>query len=174
MGRLSGAIRRLEGRLHVKNQVKTHEPGSGSGKMALVLIVEDDLTMADMVSCSLRRHGLEVEVAHDGPTGLQRARSRDVSLVLLDVMLPHLDGVQVAEQLRATRPDLPILMLTARSEEEDNLRGFAAGVADYLPKPFPLEEPDVRLKYLLPRSGTAAGLTESPTEHWLRDTRLVP
>src|SRR6266851_2547288 len=84
--------------------------------MALVLVVEDDPTMAEMVSYNLRRQGLEVDVARDGPSGLLRARRRDVSLVLLDVMLPNLDGVQVAEQLRALRPNLPILMLTARGE----------------------------------------------------------
>src|SRR5260370_40576591 len=104
----------------MKNRVKTHEPGSGN--VALVLIVEDDLTMADMVSYNLRPQGLEVEVAHDGPTGLQRARAKDVALGLLDVMLPHLDGLHVAGQLRATRPHLPILRLTASSEEEVKLR----------------------------------------------------
>jgi DNA-binding response OmpR family regulator len=119
--------------------------------VALVLVVEDDPTMAEMVSYNLRRQGLEVEVAHDGPGGLQRARGKDVSLVLLDVMLPYLDGVQVAEQLRAARPDLPILMLTARGEEEVKLRGFAAGADDYLTKPFSMDELVVRVKGLVAR-----------------------
>src|SRR5437879_12191670 len=151
------------------NQLKTHEPGSGS--VALVLIVEDDLTMADMVSYSLRRQGLEVEVAHDGPTGLQRARSKDVALVLPDVLLPHLDGLQVAGQLRATRPDLPILMLTARSEEEVKLRGFAAGVDDYLTKPFSMDELVVRVKALVRRSRAEAIRTERPAEVRFGDLR---
>jgi len=141
--------------------------------VALVLIVEDDLTMADMVSYNLRRQGLEVEVVHDGPAGLQRARARDVSLVLLDVMLPHLDGVQVAEQLRAARPDLPILMLTARSEEEVKLRGFAAGVDDYLTKPFSMDELVVRVKALVRRSRAEAIRTETPAEVRFGDLRLV-
>jgi DNA-binding response OmpR family regulator len=123
--------------------------------VALVLIVEDDLTMADMVSYNLRRHGLEVEVAHDGPTGLQRARSKDVSLVLLDVMLPHLDGVQVA------------------GEEEVKLRGFAAGVDDYLTKPFSMDELVVRVKALVRRSRAEAIRTETPAEVRFGDLRLV-
>jgi two-component system alkaline phosphatase synthesis response regulator PhoP len=141
--------------------------------VALVLIVEDDPTMAEMVSYNLRRQGLEVEIAHDGPRGLQRARAKDVSLVLLDVMLPYLDGVQVAEQLRAARPDLPILMLTARGEEEVKLRGFAAGADDYLTKPFSMDELVVRVKALVRRSRAEAIRTETPAEVRFGDLRLV-
>jgi len=141
--------------------------------VALVLVVEDDPTMAEMVSYNLRRQGLEVDVAHDGPAGLRRARGSDVSLVLLDVMLPDLDGVQVAEQLRAARPDLPILMLTARGEEEVKLRGFAAGADDYLTKPFSMEELVVRVKALVRRSRAEAIRTETPPEVRFGDLRLV-
>lgn len=141
--------------------------------MALVLVVEDDPTMADMVAYNLRRQGLEVEVARDGSTGLQRGRSPDVSLVLLDVMLPSLDGVQVAEQLRETRPALPILMLTARGEEEVKLRGFAAGADDYLTKPFSMEELMVRVKALVRRSRTEAIRSETPTEVRFGDLQLA-
>jgi len=141
--------------------------------VALVLVVEDDPTMADMVAYNLRRQGLEVDIARDGPAGLRRARGPDVSLVLLDVMLPHLDGVQVAEQLRSARPNLPILMLTARGEEEVKLRGFAAGADDYLTKPFSMEELVVRVKALVRRSRTEAIRTEAPSEICFGDLRLV-
>ena len=142
--------------------------------MALVLVVEDDPTMAEMVSYNLRRQGLDVDVAHDGPSGLRRARSPDVSIVLLDVMLPNLDGVQVAEQLRASRPTLPILMLTAREEEEEvKLRGFAAGADDYLTKPFSMDELVLRVKALVRRSRAEAIRSETPPEIRFGDLRLV-
>lgn len=141
--------------------------------MGTVLMVEDDPTMAEMVSYNLRRHGLEVEIARDGQTGLRRAREQDVSLVLLDVMLPNLGGVEVAEQLRASRPSLPILMLTARGEEELKLRGFAAGIDDYLTKPFSMDELVVRVKALLRRSRAEAIRSETPAEIRFGDLRLV-
>lgn len=141
--------------------------------LALVLIVEDDPTMADMVAYNLRRQGLDVDIARDGPAGLQRARAQDVSLVLLDVMLPSLDGVQVAEQLRAARPNLPILMLTARGEEETKMRGFAAGADDFLTKPFSMEELVVRVKALVRRSRAEALRTETPAEIRFGDLALV-
>jgi two-component system alkaline phosphatase synthesis response regulator PhoP len=141
--------------------------------VALVLVVEDDPTMADMVAYNLRRQGLEVEVARDGSIGLQRGRGADVSLVLLDVMLPNLDGLQIAEQLRAARPALPILMLTARGEEEMKLRGFAAGADDYLTKPFSMEELVVRVKALVRRSRAEAIRSEAPSEIRFGDLRLV-
>ena len=141
--------------------------------MALVLVVEDDPTMAEMVSYNLRRQGLDVDVARDGPSGLRRARSQDVSIVLLDVMLPNLDGVQVAEQLRASRPTLPILMLTARGEEDVKLRGFAAGADDYLTKPFSMDELVLRVKALVRRSRAEAIRSETPPEIRFGDLRLV-
>ena len=141
--------------------------------MALVLVVEDDPTMAEMVSYNLRRQGLDVDVARDGPSGLRRARSQDVSIVLLDVMLPNLDGVQVAEQLRASRPTLPILMLTARGEEDVKLRGFAAGADDYLIKPFSMDELVLRVKALVRRSRAEAIRSETPPEIRFGDLRLV-
>jgi len=141
--------------------------------VALVLLVEDDPTMADMVSYNLRRQGLEVEVARDGPAGLKRAKAADVSLVLLDLMLPRLDGVQIAEQLRLTRPTLPILILSARGEEEVKLRGFAAGADDYLTKPFSMDELMVRVKALVRRSRAEAIRSETPAEIRFGDLRLV-
>ncbi|HWD08963.1 MAG TPA: response regulator transcription factor, partial [Actinomycetota bacterium] len=141
--------------------------------MARVLVVEDDPTMAEMVAYNLRRQGLEVEIAHDGSLGLERGKAAEVSLILLDVMLPSVDGLQIAHQLRAARPGLPILMLTARGEEEIKLRGFAAGADDYLTKPFSMEELMVRVKALVRRSRAEAIRTESPSEIIFGDLHLV-
>jgi two-component system alkaline phosphatase synthesis response regulator PhoP len=141
--------------------------------VALVLVVEDDPTMAEMVAYNLRRQGLDVEIAREGSSGLERARTLDVSLVLLDVMLPNINGFQLAEQLRASRPNLPILMLTARGEEDVKLRGFAAGADDYLTKPFSMEELMVRVKALMRRSRAKAIRSESPAELRFGDLRLL-
>ena len=96
--------------------------------MPRVLIVEDDQTMSEMLAYNLRRQGLDIESAEDGALGLKLARDHSISLIVLDVMLPSLDGLAIADELRRTRPDVPILILTARAEEESKLRGFAAGV----------------------------------------------
>jgi DNA-binding response OmpR family regulator len=140
--------------------------------MPRVLIVEDDATMAEMVAYNLRRQGLEVEAASDGADGLRLAKDKAVSLIVLDLMLPSLDGLQIADEVRRTRPDVPILMLTARAEEESKLRGFAAGVDDYLTKPFSMDELVARVKALLRRSRVEAIRTEAPTEIAFGDMRL--
>ncbi|MGH2733859.1 MAG: response regulator transcription factor [Actinomycetota bacterium] len=142
--------------------------------MSRVVVVEDDLTMAEMVLYNLRRHGLEVEVAGDGSSGLKKATRDGVSLVVLDLMLPQLDGIQVAEQLRRVRPDLPILMLTARGEEEAKLRAFAAGADDYLTKPFSMEELVARVKALLRRFQVQAAPSTAGSEILLGDLRIAP
>lgn len=142
--------------------------------MNRVLIVEDDLTMAEMVAYNLRRQGVEVETAADGPSGLRAGRDKQVSLVVLDLMLPGLDGIQIATELRSQRPDLPILMLTARSDEDVKLRGFAAGVDDYLTKPFSMEELVARVKALLRRSRVEALRQVGPDEITFGDLRVHP
>lgn len=136
-------------------------------------MVEDDPTMSEMLAYNLRRQGLEVEVAADGREGLRKAGSRDVSLILLDVMLPHLDGIQIAGEVRTRRPDVPILMLTARAEEEMKLRGFAAGADDYLTKPFSMDELVARVKALLRRSRVEALRQGAPSELVFGDLRLA-
>jgi DNA-binding response OmpR family regulator len=137
-----------------------------------VLVVEDDATMAEMVGYNLRRQGLEVETAAEGHEGLRKARDRSVSLIVLDLMLPQLDGLQIVDELRRTRPDVPVLMLTARTEEETKLKGFAAGVDDYLTKPFSMDELVARIKALLRRSRVEAIRTETPQDIAFGDLRL--
>jgi two-component system alkaline phosphatase synthesis response regulator PhoP len=137
-----------------------------------VLVVEDDPTMAEMVAYNLRRQGIEVETTPDGPAGLRLGRDKQVALVVVDLMLPGIDGIQIATELRTHRPDLPILMLTARSEEDIKLRGFAAGVDDYLTKPFSMDELVARVKALLRRSRVEALRQVAPDEITFGDLRV--
>jgi two-component system alkaline phosphatase synthesis response regulator PhoP len=129
--------------------------------------------MAEMLAYNLRRQGLDVETTGDGAQGMRRARDHAFSLILLDLMLPSLDGIQIADELRKTRPDVPILMLTARAEEDTKLRGFAAGADDYLTKPFSMEELVARVKALLRRSRVEAIRTDTPAEIAFGDLRLA-
>lgn len=140
--------------------------------MHKVVLVEDDQTMAEMVSYNLRRQGFEVEAASDGVTGLKLARQRTVSLAILDLMLPGLDGMEIAKQVRSSRPDLPLLMLTARGEEEMKLKGFEAGVDDYLTKPFSMEELLARVRSLIRRSSNQGAAVKH--ELVFGDLRIAP
>jgi two-component system, OmpR family, alkaline phosphatase synthesis response regulator PhoP len=138
-----------------------------------VLVIEDDPTMAEMVAYNLRRNDLEVTVSADGSEGLKLAKDRAVALVVLDLMLPSLDGVQIARELRLVRPNVPILMLTARAEDRVKLSGFEAGADDYVTKPFSMEELVMRVKALLRRSTPASGRAASPEEIAFGDVRLA-
>ncbi len=142
--------------------------------MPKVLVVEDDATMAEMVAYNLRRHGFEVDVADNGKTALRRAGDLAVSLIILDVMLPDLDGIQIAGQVRRARPHVPLLILTARGEEEMKLRGFEAGVDDYLTKPFSMDELVARVKALLRRASPGGTASDEAAEIAFGDMRLAP
>lgn len=142
--------------------------------MSKVLVVEDDPTMSAMVAYNLRRQGLEVEVEAEGAAGLRKAKSRETSMVILDVMLPGLDGMQIAEQVRKARPTLPILMLTALGEEKDKLRGFSTGVDDYLTKPFSMDELVARVRALLRRLEVNVPGEQAPGEIVFGDLKLAP
>lgn len=109
--------------------------------------------MREMVAYNLRRAGFGVRSEADGRRGLGLARSGDDDLIIVDLMLPSLDGMQIVREVRRTRPDAPILMLTARAESEVRLAGFDAGVDDYLTKPFLMDELVARVKALLRRTG---------------------
>jgi DNA-binding response OmpR family regulator len=100
-----------------------------------VLIIEDDPTVGEVVARYLRREGYAVEVVADGAVGLQRAVSDGPDLVVLDLMLPSLGGLEVCRRLRATAP-VPIIMLTARGAEADRVAGLEMGADDYVAKPF--------------------------------------
>ncbi|HEX5594831.1 MAG TPA: response regulator transcription factor [Micromonosporaceae bacterium] len=115
-----------------------------------VLVVEDERTIAESVAARLRAEGFLVDIAGDGPTAVSMALRTRPDLVVLDVMLPGFDGLEVCRRVQAERP-VPILMLTARDDENDLLVGLAVGADDYLTKPFSLRELAARVHALLRR-----------------------
>jgi len=120
---------------------------------ALVLVIEDDEELRGMLALNLERHGYRVATAADGAEGLELARELKPDLVVLDLMLPKMDGRQVCRQIR-TQSDVPILMLTALDREIDVVNGLDAGADDYVTKPFSLRELLARVKALLRRTDT--------------------
>ena len=126
-----------------------------------ILIVEDEQSLVDVLTYNLTREGYEVEVALDGRDGLQRARSLLPDLVVLDLMLPLIDGMEVCRRLRAdtTTQHIRILILTARADEIDEIVGFHMGADDYVVKPFKLKPLIQRIKALLRRP--SLGLMEA-------------
>ena len=123
-----------------------------------ILVVEDDDDLRETLAYNLRVEGYETLLAADGVAALELARRQPVALVILDVMLPRLDGLSVLRQLRA-RPEtaaLPVLMLTARAEESDIVVGLELGADDYVTKPFSWNELRARLRALLRRGGPRA------------------
>ena len=120
---------------------------------AKILVVEDDPAILDGLSDVLVFNGYSVDGAADGEKGLAMAVSGKYDLVILDLMLPFLDGLSVCRKLRRERPVLPIIMLTAKGAEDDIVRGFKAGADDYVSKPFSLRELMMRVEAVLRRSG---------------------
>jgi len=116
-----------------------------------ILIVEDDPRVADFLERGLRAEGYRVQLARTGTEGLALARSADLSLLLLDLMLPGLSGLELCQTLRAEGRHTPVLMLTAMSALEDKIKGLRLGADDYLTKPFAFEELLARIEALLRR-----------------------
>lgn len=122
--------------------------------MTRVLVVEDDPTVAEVVARYLEREGFSVEAVGDGPAALDRAAAAPPDLVVLDLMLPGLDGLEVFRRLRARGP-VPIVMLTARGDEGERIAGLEVGADDYVPKPFSPRELTLRVKAVLRRAAAA-------------------
>jgi DNA-binding response OmpR family regulator len=116
-----------------------------------ILLIEDDRRIADFVARGLRESGYAVAVAHDGEDGYLDALLNDYDLLVLDLLLPRMDGLTVARKLRAAGKTTPILMLTARDGEQDKIRGLDTGADDYLTKPFSFGEFLARVRALLRR-----------------------
>ena len=119
-----------------------------------ILVIEDEKLLADSLKAMLERKGFEVEVAYDGETGEEYAELGIYDLLILDVMMPKMDGYQVARQVRAKRCGTPILMLTAKSSLEDRIEGLNAGADYYLTKPFDTRELLACINALLRRQGS--------------------
>jgi DNA-binding response OmpR family regulator len=138
--------------------------------MKHVLVIEDNRDLAYGLRNNLEIEGYEVDVAADGPTGLMRARSGTPDLIILDLMLPGMDGYRVLRTLREEGRRTPILILTARGEEADKVRGLRLGADDYVTKPFGVLELLARVEALLRRSGagtvTTAAAPEPLVEHF--------
>ncbi len=118
-----------------------------------VLVVDDEVNIAELVSMALRYEGFDVTSAHTGAKAVAAAKSSAPDAVVLDLMLPDFDGLEVLRRMRAGDPDLPVLFLTARDSVEDRVAGLTAGGDDYVTKPFSLEELVARLRGLMRRAG---------------------
>ena len=116
-----------------------------------ILLVEDDRKLARALNTLLEEEEHTVTTAHDGERGLELGMDNPYDVIILDVMLPVLDGLEVCKTLRANRIGIPVLMLTARTEVSDRVNGFDAGADDYLPKPFAFRELMARLRALTRR-----------------------
>ncbi|MFO0033797.1 MAG: response regulator [Planctomycetota bacterium] len=118
-----------------------------------ILVIEDDRALAKVLEYNLLQNGFEVILSSDGQDGLQQARTKQPSLVLLDLMIPVIDGLEVCKRLRAASEtrDLPIIMLTAKAEETDQVVGYSLGADDYVTKPFSVKVLIERVKSLLRR-----------------------
>lgn len=131
--------------------------------MSRVLVVDDDATVREVVTGYLSRAGLEVCEAGDGPTALELARRTAPDLVVLDIMLPGLDGLEVLRRLRGDHGSLPVVLLSARGEEDDRVLGLHVGADDYVTKPFSARELVLRVQSVLRRaSGTHPHGTHPP------------
>jgi DNA-binding response OmpR family regulator len=135
-----------------------------------VLVVDDEPTIAASVAARLRAEGYAVEIAHDGPSAVAAVAATEPDLVVLDVMLPGFDGLEVCRRIQADRP-VPVLMLTARDDETDLLVGLAVGADDYLTKPFSPRELAARVHALFRRIDRT---TAAPTRIVLGDLVVDP
>lgn len=132
--------------------------------MDSVLMIDDDIELCEMIAEYLEPEGFRVQFSHDGTSGLERARSGEFGLVLLDVMLPGINGFEVLRRLRAAEAEgggVPVIMLTARGQAVDRIVGLEVGADDYLPKPFDERELVARMRAILRRSRAARATAET-------------
>src|SRR3954452_24171524 len=131
-------------------------PGSG-GRRVGILVVEDEPTLAEAIAARLRAEGFATHLAGDGPTAVRTAQEQAPDLIVLDVMLPGFDGLEVCRRIQAERA-VPVLVVTARDDESDLIEGLRTGADDYLTKPFSMRELIARVHALLRRVERAAEL----------------
>src|SRR3981189_930923 len=145
-----------------------------TAKMESILVIDDDVELCTLVAEYLQAEGFVVECVHEGEAGLRRATGGNYVLVVLDVMLPGINGFEVLRRIRATSR-LPVLLLTARGEDVDRIVGLEIGADDYLPKPFNPRELVARIRAVLRRTrtdGNAAG--SAPDVVSVGDVELDP
>jgi two-component system, OmpR family, response regulator len=123
------------------------------GSPLRVLVVDDEVNIAELISMALRYEGWQVQTAHTGTSAVNAAKELGPDAVVLDMMLPDVDGLEVLRRMRSALPDVPVVFLTARDAVEDRVAGLTAGGDDYVTKPFSLEELVARLRGLMRRSG---------------------
>lgn len=126
-----------------------------------ILVVDDEQPLVKGIKFNLEHEGYEVDCCYDGVTAVDMARSGSYDLIILDLMMPGKDGLQVCQEIR-TFSTVPVIMLTARSESSDLLLGFESGADDYVTKPFNILELKARMRALLRRSGTASSSPDAP------------
>jgi DNA-binding response OmpR family regulator len=150
------------------------ESAHGSAAMMRILVVEDETRLARLISRVLREEGYAAETASDGRSALRMSLAEPFDLLIVDWMLPDLDGVDVVRRLRAAEVDVPVMMLTARTQIEDRVEGLDAGADDYLPKPFAFPELLARVRAFSRRprgegkadeSFSAGDVTLDPSRH---------
>jgi DNA-binding response OmpR family regulator len=148
-------------------------PVSAQESITRVLIVDDDLKLCRLLREYLEPLGYEVATAHTGTSGLDLALREKFSAVILDVMLPGMDGLDLLRSLRA-KSSVPVLMLTGRGEEPDRIVGLELGADDYLPKTFSTRELLARLRAVIRRSIMAAQIEQPPSQLQIADLRIDP
>ncbi|MGS2665425.1 response regulator transcription factor [Corynebacterium glucuronolyticum] len=139
-----------------------------------ILVADDEQAVRESLRRSLTFNGYEVVLAEDGAQAVELIEKEQPTLVILDVMMPQMDGLEVCRTLRSTGDDRPILLLTARDGVSDRVAGLDAGADDYLPKPFALEELLARVRSLFRRSITESQAPEQPKELEFEDLVLNP
>ena len=136
-----------------------------------LLIVEDEKQICDMIAKSLHQAGYEVDTCNDGEEALECARKNSYDMILLDIMLPKMNGMEVCQQIREFS-DVPIIMLTAKGEDMDKILGLEYGADDYITKPFNILEVKARIKAILRRNSKASAKTEASSRIETGDMRM--
>ncbi len=142
-----------------------------------ILVIEDEQSIVTLLEYNLQKANFQVEVAYDGKEGLEKAIKRSYELIILDLMLPQLDGMEICKQLRMNKIMTPILMLTAKSDEFDRIFGLEMGADDYMTKPFSPREVVARVKAILRRTKNSSGDPENhigAKQITIADLRIIP
>ncbi len=141
--------------------------------MSRFLIVDDDAEIRDFIKTDLEMSGFSIDTATDGQMGLNMALKSDYELIILDVMMPKMDGFEVCQNIRKVNKKVPILLLTAKGAIEDKVKGFNCGADDYLVKPFDIQELLVRIRALLRRNAPVGNTSTNETLS-LGEIKLFP